>query len=194
MKKEKSMKIFISKDLSSDEEENDIEKYKEYQFKPKIRKEDYNDYIHLSDDEESSQKRITPKKEKLSKKPNKSDRNNKKISQKITQKNLVQEDEFRKLRKKAEILGADSLDYSKRKNYKYVVEYNDKKIQFGSTKTEDYITHQDKDRRQKYLNKAKKIKDKDGRLTHELPFYPNYWSVNLLNRKKFLFKKIISLI
>ena len=29
MKKEKSMKIFISKDLSSDEEDN-IEKYKEY--------------------------------------------------------------------------------------------------------------------------------------------------------------------
>ena len=175
MKKEKSMKIFISKDLSSDEEENDIEKYKEYQCRPKIKKEDYKDYIHLSDDEESSQKVITPKKEKV-KIPIKT---NKTISQKITQKNLVQEDEFRKLRKKAEILGADSLDYSKRKNYKYVVEYNDKKIHFGSAKTEDYITHQDKDQRQKYLNKAKKIKDKDGRLTHELPFYPNYWSVNL---------------
>ena len=181
MKKEKSMKIFISKDLSSDEEENDIEKYKEYQCKPKIRKEDYKDYIHLSDDEESSQKRITPKKEKLSNKPNQTGRINKTISQKITQKNLVQEDEFRKLRKKAEILGADSLDYSKRENYKYVVEYNDKKIHFGSAKTEDYITHQDKDRRQKYLKKVKKIKDKDGQLTCELPFYPNYWSVNLLN-------------
>ena len=56
-----------------------------------------------------------------------------------------------------------------------------KKIHFGSAKTEDYITHKDKDRRQKYLNKAKKIKDKDGRLTYKLPFYPNYWSVNLLN-------------
>ena len=87
MKKEKSMKIFISKDLSSDEEENDIEKYKEYQCRPKIKKEDYKDYSHLSDDEESSQKRITPKKEKLSKKPNKSDRINKTISQKnITKK------------------------------------------------------------------------------------------------------------
>ena len=154
------MKIFISKDLSSDEEENDIEKYKDYQCRPKIRKEDYKDYIHLSDDDESSQKRITPKKEKLSNKPNISDRINKTISQKITQKNLVQEDEFRKLHKKAEILGADSLDYSKRKNYKYVVEYNDKKIHFGCAKTEDYITHQDKDRRQKYLNKAKNLKTK----------------------------------
>ena len=175
MKKEKSMKIFISKDLSSDEEENDIEKYKEDQCRPKIKKEDYKDYIHLSDDEESSQKRITPKKEKLSKKPNKT------ISQKISQKNLVEEDEFRKLRKKAEILGADSLDYSKRKNYKYVVEYNNKKIHFGSAKTEDYINHHDHIRRVSYLNKAKKIKDKDGQLTYKLPFYPNYWSVNLLN-------------
>ena len=174
------MKIFISKDLSSDEEDN-IEKYKEYQCRPKIKKEDFKDYIHVSDDE-SSQKRITPKKEKVKRKKDSNPiQKNKTISQKIEQKCLVQEDDFKKLQKKAEILGADSLDYSKRKNYKYVVEYNDKKIHFGSAKTEDYVTHQDKDRRQKYLNKAKKIKDKDGRLTHELPFYPNYWSVNLLN-------------
>ena len=66
MKKEKSMKIFISKDLSSDEEDN-IEKYKEYQCRPKIKKEDFKDYIHVSDDE-SSQKRITPKKEKVKRK------------------------------------------------------------------------------------------------------------------------------
>ena len=111
---------------------------------------------------------------------------NKTISQQLSQKNLIPESDFRKLRKKAESLGADSLDYFKRKNYKYVVEYKDKKIHFGSAKTEDYITHKDKDRRQKYLNKAKKIKHKDGRLTYKLPFYPNYWSVNLLNLKKSL--------
>ena len=150
MKKQKSMKIFISKDLSSDEE-NDIEKYKEYQCRPKLKKEDYKDYIHLSDDEESSQKTLTPKKEK-------SDRINKTISQKISQKNLVSEDEFRKLRKKAEILGADSLDYSKRKHYKYVVEYKGKKINFGSAKTKDYINHHDHIRRVSYLNKVKIIK------------------------------------
>ena len=106
---------------------------------------------------------------------------NKSISQKITQKFLVQEDDFKKLQKKAKKLGADSLDYSKRKNYKYVVEYNDIKIHFGSAKTEDYVTHHDQVRREKYLSKAKRITDKDGRLSHELPFYPNYWSVNLLN-------------
>ena len=182
MKKEKSMKIFISKDMSSDEEDNnDIEKYKEYQCRPKIKKEDFKDYIHVSDDE-SSQKRITPKKEKVKRKKDSNPiQKNKTISQKITQKNLVQESDFRNLQKKAKILGADSLDYSKRKNYKYVVEYNDKKIHFGSAKTDGYINHHDHVQREKYLNKAKKIKDKDGRLTHELPFYPNYWSVNLLN-------------
>ena len=147
--------------MSSDEEDNnDIEKYKEYQCRPKIKKEDFKDYIHVSDDE-SSQKRITPKKEKVKrKKDSNPSHKNKTISQKIAQKCLVQEDDFKKLKKKAEILGADSLDYSKRKNYKYVVEYNDKKNHFGSAKTEDYITHQDKDQRQKYLNKAKKLKTK----------------------------------
>ena len=157
----------MPKDLSSDEEEN---------CKPKIKKEDFKDYIQLSDDEEeSSQKIITPKRERM----------NKTISKQLSQKNLIPESEFRKLRNKALSLGADSFNYSKRKNLKYVVEYNDKKIHFGSAKTEDFITHQDKDRRQKYLNKAKKIKDKDGRLTYKLPFYPNFWSVNLLNSKKF---------
>ena len=62
-----------------------------------------------------------------------------------------------------------------------MIEYNDKKIHFGSTKTEDYLTHKDPVRRDKYLTKAKKITDKDGRLTHELPLYPNNWSVKLLN-------------
>ena len=165
------MKIFISKDLSSDEDD---------EAKPKIDTE-LKKYIKDSDDE-SSQDQITPK-VKINNSP--MIQPNKTISQQLSQKNLIPESEFRKLRKKAESLGADSLDYSKRKNYKYVVEYNDKKIHFGSAKTEDYITHKDKDRRQKYLNKAKKIQDKDGRLTYKLPFYPNYWSVNLLNWKKF---------
>ena len=182
MKKQKSIKMFISKDLSSDDDE--------YQAKPKIDKEEFKKYIKDSDDE-SSQEQITPKsspqkpKVKRKKRPQLQDlpqiQPNKTISQKITQKYLAQDADFKNLQKKAKKLGADSLDYSKRKNYKYVVEYNDKKIHFGSAKTEDYITHHDQVRREKYLNKAKRITDKDGRLTHELPFYPNYWSVNLLN-------------
>ena len=62
-----------------------------------------------------------------------------------------------------------------------MVEYNDKKIHFGSTKTDDYINHHDHVQREKYLKKAKQIKNKDGQLTYKLPTSSNYWSVNLLN-------------
>ena len=178
MKKQKSKTIFISKEISSDDES---------QAKP--HKEDLKKYIKDSDEESSDQ--LTPKsspqkpkakrKKKLTKIDSPITKSNKTISQKISHKNLIPESDLRKLRKKAEILGTDSLDYSKRKNYKYVVEYNDKKIHFGSAKTDDYINHHDHVQREKYLKKAKQIKDKDGRLTHKLPFYPNYWSVNLLN-------------
>ena len=172
MKKQKSTTMNISEVSSSDDES---------QAKP--HKEDFKQYIKDSD--ESSQEQITPKsslhKPKVKRKKTPIVQTNKTISQKISQKNLVQESDLRKLRKKTEILGADSLDYSKRKNYKYVVEYNDKKIHFGSAKTDDYINHHDHVQREKYVNKVKKIKDKDGRLTYKLPFYPNYWSVNLLN-------------
>ena len=174
MKKQKPAILNISEVSSSDDES---------QAKPKINKEELKKYIKDSDDE-STQECIIPKvkrKKILKKIVSPVAKSNKTISQKITQKNLIPESELRKLRKKAAILGADSLDYSKRKNYKYVVEYNDKKIHFGSVKTDDYINHHDHVQREKYLKKAKKIKDKDGRLTHKLPFYPNYWSVNLLN-------------
>ena len=78
-------------------------------------------------------------------------------------------------KKRQKKVGASSLDYSQRKNNKYMVEYN------GSVNTEDFIIHKDPDRRDKYLTKAMKISNKDGQLTHQLPSYPNYWSVKLLN-------------
>ena len=62
-----------------------------------------------------------------------------------------------------------------------MVEYADKKIRFGSTNTEDHLTHKDPVRREKYLTKAKKISNKDGQLTYQIPSYPNYWSVKLLS-------------
>ena len=122
-----------------------------------------------SDDQEKPVKPIKPKKS---------------ISKDSPKKTLVQGDDFKRLQKKAEKLGASSLDYSKRKNKKYMVEYSGKKIHFGSINTEDYIPHRDRDRRDKYLAKATKIKNKDGEFSHQFPTYPNDWSVNLLNRKK----------
>ena len=56
-------------------------------------------------------------------------------------------DDFKRLQKKTKKLGAKYLGFSKRKNNKYVVEYEGKKIHFGST-------NKDLDRREKYLAKS----------------------------------------
>ena len=89
--------------------------------------------------------------------------------------------DFDKLKKKAKKLGAESLDYSKRKNNKYVVTFPTGKIlHFGSSKYPDFLIHKDEERKVKYLARAKKIKNKLGQLTYENPESANYWSVNLL--------------
>ena len=111
-----------------------------------------------------------------------------KIKKKVTSKDtpkktIVEGDDFKKLQRKAKKLGAKYLDYSKRKNNKYVVEYEGKKIHFGSTKYENYLIHKDLDTREKYLAKAKKITNKTGDYTCNSPSYSNYWSVKLLNKK-----------
>ena len=183
MRKQKSSIINLSEFSSSDDETE--------KAKPKIDKEELTKYLKDSDDE-SSQDQITPKsspqkpkKVKRLKTPPIEDspiiKPEKVISKEPPQKYLVQGNDFKKLQKKAKKLKAKSLDYSKRKNYKYMVEYDDKKIHFGSAKTEDFIAHKDPVRRDKYLTKAKKITNKDGQLTHQIPSYPNYWSVKLLN-------------
>ena len=182
MKKQKSSSIINPSEVpSSDDDETE-------KAMPKIDKEELRKYLQNSDDEESSQDQITSKRRKNVKrlktppiegtpiiKPKKV------ISKDPPQNYLVQGDNFKKLQKKAKRLCASSLDYSKRKNYKYIIEYDNKKIHFGSTNTEDFITHKDPVRRDKYLTKAKKISNKDGQLTYQTPSYPNYWSVKLLN-------------
>ena len=179
MKKQKSSTIILSEFSSSDDETE--------QAMSKIDKEELRKYLQNSDDE-SSQEQITPKRQKNVKrlktppiegspiiKPKKV------IFKDPPQNYLVQGDDFKKLQKKAKKLGASSLDYSKRKNYKYIIEYDNKKIHFGSANTEDYLTYKDPVRRDKYLSKAKKITNKDGKLTYQIPSYPNYWSVKFLN-------------
>ena len=169
----KQVTLNISEISSSDDEE----------AKPKIDKEELKKYIKDSDDESTQecQLELKDKKKKLTRHNSTKIFTNKVISRKISEKNLLPENELRKLRRKAKSLSGDSLNYSGRKNYKYVVEYNDKKIHFGSPKTEDYINHHDKKLREKYLNRVKKIRNKDGELTYKLPTSPNYWSVKLLN-------------
>ena len=94
------------------------------------------------------------------------------------EKYLVSEKEFKKLTKNAIKLGAQSLDYSRRKNNKYMATLPT--LHFGSSNYPDYTIHKDKDRRDKYLASAKKIKNKQGELTYTNPESTNYWSVRLL--------------
>ena len=89
--------------------------------------------------------------------------------------------EFKKLAKKAKKLGAESFNYSTRKNNKYVATLsNGKKIHFGSSQYPDFLIPKDKERKERYLTRAKKIKNKQGELNYTNPESANFWSVNLL--------------
>ena len=89
--------------------------------------------------------------------------------------------DFKKLTKKAQKLGAESLDYSTRKNNKYMVTLPEgKKVHFGSPKYPDFLFHKDEERRDRYLSRATKIKNRQGELTHEIKESPNFWSSKLL--------------
>ena len=180
MKKSPKIIVLSCSESSGDESEK---------AKSKIDKEELRKYLQNSDEEDESVKKTSPKKSKKLVKKRKTssgisddqDKPKKPIQKDSSLKYLLQGDDFKRLQKKAKKLGASSLDNSQRKNSKYMVEYNGKKIHFGSANSEDYLTHKDPDRRDKYLTKAKKITNKDGQLTHLLPSYPNYWSIKLLN-------------
>ena len=97
------------------------------------------------------------------------------------EKYVVKGKDFQKLSKKAKKLGAESLDYSKRKNSKYVVKLpSGKNLHFGSSQYPDFLIHKDNERKEKYLSRAMKIKNKKGELTYDNPESANFWSVNLL--------------
>lgn len=95
-------------------------------------------------------------------------------------KKVITGEAFEKLVKKAKKLGATSLGYSNRVNNKYVVEHDGKKKHFGSVKKDDFLIHGDEKKREKYLERVKKITNKDGEYTYELPKYANFWCVNFL--------------
>ena len=98
--------------------------------------------------------------------------------------------DFKKLTKKAKKLGAESLDYSKWKNNKYVVTLpGGKNLHFGSSKYPNFLIYKDEERKDRYLIRAKKIKNKQGQLSYKNPESANYWSVKLLWDDKNIFKK-----
>ena len=183
MKKEIENKKQFIIDLSSSEpssEESDNELHVENIDKDELKK-----YLQTDEDDESIKKTSSKKSKKLIKKrktsssnsddQNKAPESVKKPKKSSPKKSLLKGDDFKRLQKKAKKVGATSLDYSKRKNNKYMVEYE------GSVNTEDFIIHKDPDRRDKYRTKAMKITNKDGEFTYQFPSYPKYWSIKLLN-------------
>ena len=178
MKKEVEKKKSFIIDLSSSESSSD-------EFE-KENTEELKKYLQTDEDGETIEKTSPKKSKKVIKKRktssgNSDDQDKSSKEDKKPKKTLLKGDDFKRLQKKAKKLGATYLDYSKRKNNKYMVEYNGKKIHFGSVNTEDFIIHKDSNRRDKYLTKAMKITNKDGDLSYQLPSCPNYWSIKLLN-------------
>ena len=153
MKKEVENKKSFIRVLSCSESSGDgTEK-----AKPKIDKEELRKYLQNSVEEDKSTQKTSPKKTKKLVKKRKTSSSNTILQDKQTkltekpkktlqkdspQKYLLQGDDFKRLQKKAKKLGASSLDYSQRKNNKYMVEYDNKKIHFGSANSEDILNSQ----------------------------------------------------
>ena len=85
-----------------------------------------------------------------------------------------------KLRNKAISLGATDLKKSNKKNKKWMVNYNNKWIHFGSSGMSAFTQHKDKARRDRYRARHSKIKLKDGRLAYKVKGTPAFFSWNLL--------------
>ena len=131
MKKEvkgSSIIVLSCSESSSDESEKEL---------PDENTEELKKYLQTS---EESTKKTPPKKSKKFVKKRKTSYDNSvdqdeppksiKKTKDSPKKSLLKGDDFKRLQKKAKKLGATSLDYSKRKNNKYMVEYNGKKIHF----------------------------------------------------------------
>ena len=128
MKKQKSSSIINLCEVPSSDDETE-------KVRIKLDEEELRSCLKIIEDEESQDEdQVTPKRPKVVKRfktpsPNVSTiiKPKKVISKKSPQNFLVQDDNFKKLQKKAKKLGADSLQYSKRKNFKYMIEYDNKK-------------------------------------------------------------------
>ena len=84
------------------------------------------------------------------------------------------------LQKKAFDLGATEFGKSKRKDKKYYVIYEGKKINFGSATGQTFLDHKDEKKKENWKKRHSKIVDKDG-----VPFYTNktsaeHWATYLL--------------
>lgn len=84
------------------------------------------------------------------------------------------------LRNKALKLGASEFGISNRRTKKFFVSYNDKIIHFGAKGFSDYTQHKDKERRDRYRSRHKKIRLKDGSYAYKNKNQPAFWAYNIL--------------
>lgn len=89
-------------------------------------------------------------------------------------------EKLEKVRKLAKKYGADEVKFSTRKDKKFMVKYDNKWVHFGQEGYEDFLDHNDRQRRKNYRRRAEGIRDKEGRLTYKLKTSPNFWAVNVL--------------
>lgn len=87
---------------------------------------------------------------------------------------------FNKLNIKARNLNASDFGLSDRKNKKYFVIYDDKKINFGSPTGSTYIQHHDDKKRKAWIARHSMIFNKEADRVIDLPESPSYWSKRLL--------------
>ena len=77
-------------------------------------------------------------------------------------------------------LGATDLDVSEKKDKRFYVVYDGKKIHFGAKNGKTFIDHKDEIKKNNWYARHSKIKNKDGQYVINLPTSPSYWSANLL--------------
>jgi hypothetical protein len=76
--------------------------------------------------------------------------------------------------------GADDIRLSKKKDKKYDVLYNGKWITFGQKGYQDYLDHDDPERRDRYRKRACKIKNGQGQYTYKNKNTANFWAYHVL--------------
>lgn len=94
----------------------------------------------------------------------------------------MQSELFRKVKHKTILLGGSDFNFSTRKNKRFMVTYNNKKIHFGDPWGVPYIELNEsfQNKRKAYFARHSKIKNKKGEYVIHLKTSPAYWSANLL--------------
>jgi hypothetical protein len=71
-------------------------------------------------------------------------------------------------------LGASDFGYSNRKNKRFMVIYEGKKIHFGDPEMDNYLIHQDQNRKKRFHQRFRNFKNINN------PYSSLYWSANVL--------------